>query len=298
MVAVSSADTDPQNRAFVALARAEAAAWRAGDPALLRDTAARVGELLELAPCTPPSDLPVSGVRVTDASRRAALAFAEQFCLDVAALDELMRVQMTESLGRGAFDYVQATFVFDYAPRVRAALDALGIDPPSRGQVPTAVEPPASLWEAVEQLLRAIGRLQELDPVTSELVRLLGARQHNCRLCRSLRSRSAILAGADEDLFALAEHPGSERLTARHRAALDLTEAIIWHPGRIDPALVDAVRREMTDAEATELVLDVTRNAANKIAVALEADAPHVTEGVELYDIDEQGDAVYGLSLP
>ena len=40
------------------------------------------------------------------------------------------------------------------------------------------------------------------------------------------------------------------------------------------------------------------RNAANKIAVALQADAPHVSDGVEIYDIDERGEAVYGLSLP
>ena len=39
-------------------------------------------------------------------------------------------------------------------------------------------------------------------------------------------------------------------------------------------------------AAATELTLDIVRNAANKIAVAFDADAPRVETGVEYYDID------------
>jgi alkylhydroperoxidase family enzyme len=285
---------------FVALGRVEAAAWRAGDPALLRATAARCGELLELAPCTPPADLPEGDTgAVASAEGRAALAFAAQFCLDVATLDDLRRVEMTEALGHGAFDYVQAVYVFDYVPRVRTVLAEL-TGAPVVASVPPASDGTASgsLWAALEDLLRVIGRLRQLDAVTSELVRLRGAGQHDCRLCQSLRSRSAILAGADDDLFALVDHPGSDRLSPRHRAALDLTDAIIWHPARLDPDLVRAVERELTPPESTELVLDVMRNAANKIAVALQADTPHVTEGVEIYDIDELGEAVYGLSLP
>ena len=46
-----------------------------------------------------------------------------------------------------------------------------------------------------------------------------------------------------------------------------------------------------------ELVLDVTRNALNKIAVALGADAAHVDEGIEIYDITADGGLVYGLTL-
>jgi hypothetical protein len=45
-----------------------------------------------------------------------------------------------------------------------------------------------------------------------------------------------------------------------------------------------------------ELVLDVARNAANKIAVAFGADEAHVTDGVEFYDVDERGELVYGLT--
>jgi hypothetical protein len=41
----------------------------------------------------------------------------------------------------------------------------------------------------------------------------------------------------------------------------------------------------------------VARNSLNKIAVALGADTPHVTEGVEIFDVDANGDLIYGVSL-
>jgi hypothetical protein len=35
------------------------------------------------------------------------------------------------------------------------------------------------------------------------------------------------------------------------------------------------------------------RNAANKIAVSLAADAPRVTEGTERYEVDEAGQSIF-----
>jgi alkylhydroperoxidase family enzyme len=289
-----TAATGP-DEAFASLTRLEAHAWRSGDSVLLRATADRCARTMDLTPSMPPADL-AGATEAPDEVWGAPLTFATQFCVDVASVDELTRVQMTEALGPAAFDYVQALFVFDYAPRVRAVLSALG-DVPG-GVADDVPGEPASLWEGLDEFLRSVGRLQALDPVTSELVRLRGARQHDCRLCQSLRSRSAIRAGADDALFSLVDHPGSGELSARQRAALELTDAMIWRPARLDPLLVAAVRQELRADERVELVLDVMRNAANKIAVALRADAPHVSSGVEIYDIDADGDAVYGLSLP
>lgn len=60
--------------------------------------------------------------------------------------------------------------------------------------------------------------------------------------------------------------------------------------------LAGRLRGSFSPDEALELVLDVVRNAANKIAVAFGADQPHVADGVEYYDIDPgSGDLVYGL---
>ncbi len=54
--------------------------------------------------------------------------------------------------------------------------------------------------------LPAVAALRALDPVTTEVVRLRGAAQHNCRLCKSLREGDALDAG------------GSESMYERHRA--------------------------------------------------------------------------------
>ena len=72
---------------------------------------------------------------------------------------------------------------------------------------------------------------------------------------------------------------------------------MVWLPGRIDPVIVADVRAHFDDATCVELVLDVARNATNKIAVAFAADAPHVTDGYEIYEITADGEAHYGLTL-
>ena len=60
--------------------------------------------------------------------------------------------------------------------------------------------------------MRVVPALDALDPVTSELVRLRGARQHDCRLCRSLRSRTTLRAGATEaDFAAVDDYADSSR---------------------------------------------------------------------------------------
>ncbi len=53
------------------------------------------------------------------------------------------------------------------------------------------------------------------------------------------------------------------------------------------------VTGHFTEAQARELTLDVMRNASNKIAVALKADAPRVEQGTQRYLIDADGQTVY-----
>jgi hypothetical protein len=72
---------------------------------------------------------------------------------------------------------------------------------------------------------------------------------------------------------------------------------MIWTPGHLDPAAVADLVGHTSPAQQVELVLDVTRNALNKIAVALGADAAHVKDGVEIYDVEPDGSLVYGLTL-
>lgn len=124
--------------------------------------------------------------------------------------------------------------------------------------------------------------------MTSELVRLRGARAHNCRLCKSLREGAALDAGGSEALYDEVDRYEDSELSERHKAALRYVDAMIWTPAQL-PAVLD----HYTKAEAVELTLDVMRNACNKIAVALGFDAPRVSEGTERYSLGADGQPVY-----
>lgn len=291
-----------------------AAAWAALDPdrvdLLARVCAAQHGlDPLE----RPAGQLAASGGSLDwrersdlDDSQRAALAFAEQFVIDVSAIGDEQRRSLGSQFGAGAGDLAFEIYVLDMVPRVRFALQRL-LGAGIRGgaddvhAAPGESDAPAPmLWPSIETFIRVVAQLDSLDPVTSELVRLRGARQHHCRMCASLRNRSALLAGADDVMFDAVDSydaAGSTVLSARHVAALALVDAMIWTPAQLDDELVAELRRQFCESELVELVLDVMRNAANKIAVSLAADGANVDEGYEIYDIGTDGEPVYGLSL-
>jgi hypothetical protein len=223
----------------------------------------------------------------------AVRAFAAQFSLDVASVTPGQRSAFLAAAGDRAATLAAALWVGDFVPRTRAALDTLFGPGPWPATVAAPV--PGGLWPVLDGLIRTVPALDALDPVTSELVRLRGARQHNCRLCRSLRNRTALRAGATEDDFAAVDHYGDSDLTLLQRAALKFTDAVIWTPGRIERATVEALAAAASPAQQVELVLDITRNALNKVAVGLGADAAHVDDGVELYDLAPDGSLLYGL---
>lgn len=297
-----------------ALDQVDAAAWREAEGAGLFDVVELANQVCAgqhgLTPLVPPPrhDRPRWADQDADrwpsletctGAERVALEFAAQFSLDVSAISDDLRSRLLDGLGRAAANFVAVVFVIDFLPRTNATLDALfncGSAPPTVGRD----HRPATtlgIWEAFDGFIRAVPALDGLDPVTSELVRLRGARQHQCRLCQSLRSRPALLAGADEQSFRAIDSYEDSHLSAAHKAALALTDAMIWTPGRIQPDVVDAIDKHFSEAEQVELVLDITRNAINKVAVALAADAPHVDDGIEIYDVDDAGDLIYGLSL-
>ena len=101
-------------------------------------------------------------------------------------------------------------------------------------------------------------------------------------------------AGGSESLYEQIErYETSDALTDRQKAALRYADALIWSPAAIKPEVAAGVRTHFTEAGAFELTVDVMRNASNKIAVALAADAPRVRHGTERYLIDDDGQTVY-----
>lgn len=213
--------------------------------------------------------------------------FADQFGVDVSLIDDDMRRRFFEATGPTAFEVAQVIYVDDYWPRSGiVAGEVLGTGGVSRA---VAGSEPRELWPLIEEFMRAVARLDALDPVTTELVRLRGARQHECRLCKSRRAVAAIRAGADDATFDAVDSYADSDLPDHAKAALALTDAMIWTPYVIPREVAEQARAHLTPAQVVEVVLDVTRNAANKIAVALGADAATVTDGVELFTTDGDG---------
>jgi alkylhydroperoxidase family enzyme len=250
-------------------------------------------ETLALPPL--PAEVTVSG---PGSDAEAVVAdFAEQFSADVSMIGGEQRSRLWTILGDSTFGTVVQMYIADFVPRVRAGLEALGVGDEYLGWVGGSVswdhatDPSDAVFNG---FLPTVARLRALDALTSEVVRLRGAAQHNCRLCKSLRETTALDAGGSETLYGGIEHfEASALLTDRHKAALRYVDALIWSPGHIDRGIAAGVRAHFSDAEAVELTFDVMRNASNKIAVALGGDAPRVEHGTEQYLLDVDGHTVF-----
>lgn len=227
----------------------------------------------------------------------AVASFAEQFSTDVSMIGDEQRSRLWSSLGVTTFRIVVLMYIADFVPRVRAGFEALGVGQEYLGWVdgPIAWDHSTDPSDAVfNGFLPAVARLRSLDPLTSEVVRLRGAAEHNCRLCKSLREGTALDAGGSETLYADIEHYENSRLlTDRQKSALRYVDALIWSPRHIDRGVAAGVRARFSDTEAVELTFDVMRNASNKVAVSLGADAPRVEHGTERYLIDADGQTVF-----
>ena len=223
--------------------------------------------------------------------------FAEQFSADVSMITGEQRSRLWKCLGDSTFGAVVSIYIADFVPRVRAGLEALGIGERYLGWVQGAFE-----WDHATEpsdvvfndFLPAVARMRALDPITSELVRLRGAAQHNCRLCKSLRESTALDAGGSETLYDDIERFESSALfDDRAKAALRYADALIWTPAHLVADDVAEVRARFSEAEAIELSFDIMRNASNKIAVSLGADGPRVDHGTERYLLDADGQTVF-----
>jgi AhpD family alkylhydroperoxidase len=279
----------------------------ASDPALLELARLRLADLLatsaELSAPSWGEPAPAARETVTtwptsdafDDTDRAALALTEQFAIDVTGVTAGPLGAAADALGAGVLPFVQGLYLLDVGQRAGAALGALfGTEVPSTlwawagADAEVATEPMA----AVDELMRATGRLRSLDPVLRELVRLRGARHHRCRRCQSVRSVAALEAGASEEVLAADDPAAVAELPSATQAALRLTDAMLVGRPTIDDEVVDAVHATMSPGEAVELVCYLVRNSANKIAVAFAADGAIVDEGFEYQVIDVDGDTV------
>jgi hypothetical protein len=224
------------------------------------------------------------------ASKSSARAFAVQMVVDVAAMTPEVRAAGLAELGAGGPAFILGVWTEDMMMRAGAAWRELFRE--EWRPIPTSAD--VGPWVAHEKFLLEVAKLRALDPVTSELVRLRGARAHDCRLCQSRRNVTAIDLAGGGDLFDGRDPSG---LSDTQSLALQVVDAFVWQPMKWPAGLGQQVVDALGAAAATELTLDIVRNAANKIAVAFGADAPLVETGIEYYEIDPStGDLRYDVS--
>jgi hypothetical protein len=256
-------------------------------------------ELIDAVASTTPFDLTEEARSIARSSldpavpavpRSDAIAFAEQMVVDVASMTLDVRAAGLAELGARAPAFVLAVWTEDMMIRAGAAWREMFGE--AWRPIPTSAE--TDPWVAHERFLLEVAKLSALDPVTSELVRLRGARAHDCRLCQSRRSVSAIDQAGRSDLFDDRDPSG---ISDAQALALQVVDAFVWRPIQWPTGLGEHVVEALGPAAATELTLDIVRNAANKIAVAFDADDPQVETGVEYYDIDvSTGELRYNVS--
>ena len=169
-------------------------------------------------------------------------------------------------------------------------------DPSSRAQRRAASYRP-DLATAMGELHAAAVRLGELDPQTSELVRLRCATWHNCRVCKSLRHVTGGKRVLDESTASKVTAYEDSDLDDRHKVALRLADAYMTVPGLIAEELSAQVRREFTDSQVTEMLLDIIAWTQQKPLVSLALDIPPDPSALSSLDFDELGEPIIGAKL-
>lgn len=84
------------------------------------------------------------------------------------------------------------------------------------------------------------------------------------------------------------------RLSDRERAALEVADAFITDPARIDGELRRRALQLLSAAELVEVMFDVIAWSQQKILVALSLDAPVDPDRLVLLDFDAGGHALVG----
>ena len=133
-------------------------------------------EGLGLSPLRKP---PTGPRRTAEVPQAVVMAFAEQFAVDVSVISDELRATWLEAMGRDAFDGALAIYVADFTPRVRVVLDAV-FGREEWFDTPLIRSDHSRLL--MDEFIHEVALLDVVDPVTTELVRLRGARQHQCRV--------------------------------------------------------------------------------------------------------------------
>ena len=243
-----------------------------------------------------PIDIP----RERTAAQIAAIAFSEQFVIDVSGITDSDRNLLAEYFpGEELRDFVTALYILEFTYRLSLVAAMLFSEDLVRSDSSPSSTDTASFHEHsnIRQVIKdyqdCVVRGADLDPVTTELVRLRCARTHNCRICQTLRLSDARAAGADDEMTAKVDFYESSDLDESHKIALRITDALITRPDSLRAETMIAAHMNFTPSQLAELCLDITKWSTQKIHVSLGIDGadtvPKNEQGVSFFGFDDLG---------
>lgn len=231
------------------------------------------------------------------ASDNVAAAFAEQFIIDVSGITDADRESLAAQFpGEAMREFVTSLYILECTYRLSLIAQMLlgddqdlsiAIDFASNSVVSTELP---SIRDSLKDYQDAVVRGTDLDPVTTELVRLRCARTHNCRICQTLRLSDARAAGADDTMTSKVDFYELSDLDESHKIALRITDALITRPDTLSLEMVVAARASYAPEQLSELCLDITKWSTQKIHVALG------TDGADALPKNEQGMSFFGFN--
>ncbi|MEO1081172.1 MAG: hypothetical protein AAFY29_16555 [Pseudomonadota bacterium] len=235
---------------------------------------------------------------------RAVVNFADQFAVSVSSLEHA-QVDALISLSNSAAVSALANAIYLIDAGLRLQLVVPSVLPPEacEGDLPTSQdaapepEPAADDSEtviagAIAEFAAAAVLASDIDPLTSELVRLRCAQIHNCRLCGSLRQRSALESGLEANVASRVANYESGGFSDAQVAALRLCDTMIMHPSDANAALSEELAAFYSPTQIAEICFDVVKWSQQKALVALGSDAAP-WEGIHILDFDGDGHPVF-----
>ena len=125
--------------------------------------------------------------------------------------------------------------------------------------------------DAFATLNKSIWKSEHIRPALAEMVRLRNARTVNCVFCKSVRYDIAKADGLSEDkVDHIADGYETSDLTDQEKVALAFTDAYLFDPKGMTPALVARIKATFTEAQIASLAVALaTFNASSRCAVSL-----------------------------
>ena len=230
----------------------------------------------------------------------ATIAFAEQFVIDVGGITDSDREILASHFpGEELRDFVTALYILEFTYRLSLVAtllfseESVGLDINPSAIDTADFHENSNIRQVLKDYQDSVVRGTDLDPVTTELVRLRCARTHNCRICQTLRLSDARAAGADDAMTAKVDFYESSDLDESYKIALRITDALITRPDSLNAETIVAARMNFTPSQLAELCLDITKWSTQKIHVSLGIDGadavPKNEQGVSFFGFDDLG---------